>query len=161
MESSKSCVKCTSFILILKYLTKLNLIRTLHFKKLKRIKVKRNFSKRKYQVITVIYVLCIQYVIFSVAFVWIIKMELWRILKGLFKLSFQNLRHVLPSGWSLVSRDYQVKRVNAPYWSSNQSNPSSVTFRHGTQFFRGYRPLQKREGTGASFLYWLDWKSKD
>ena len=21
-------------------------------------------------------------------------------------------------------------------------------------------PLQKREGTGASFLYWLDWKSK-
>ena len=23
------------------------------------------------------------------------------------------------------------------------------------------RPLQKREGTGASFLYWLDWKSKD
>ena len=23
-----------------------------------------------------------------------------------------------------------------------------------------HSPLQKREGTGASFLYWLDWKSK-
>ena len=26
--------------------------------------------------------------------------------------------------------------------------------------FSLYSPLQKREGTGVSFLYWLDWKSK-
>ena len=57
---------------------------------------------------------------------------------GLFKLSFQNLYDVRPSGLSLVSRDYRGKRVNPSFISSNQGNPSSVVFRHGTQFFRGY-----------------------
>ena len=38
----------------------------------------------------------------------------------------------------IFSRDYQSKRVNPPYMPSNQGNPSSVIFRHGTQLLRGY-----------------------
>ena len=47
-------------------------------------------------------------------------------------------------------------------WSQKRVSPTNFKVR--TTLFSVTNtinsPLQKREGTGASFLYWLDWKSK-
>ena len=45
------------------------------------------------------------------------------------------------------ARDYQGKRMNPPYRSSNKDNPCCVIFRRGTQFFRGLsRNCLRRNG---------------
>ena len=39
---------------------------------------------------------------------------------------------------NIDTRDNQDKRVNPLYKPSIQGNPSYISFRHDTQFFRGY-----------------------
>ena len=52
-----------------------------------------------------------------------------------------------------------------PYYTMHYYHTLEINYHHYYELallkIRGSNsPLQKREGTGASFLYWLDWKSK-
>ena len=82
-----------------------------------------------------------------------------QLIMKLMRQEFESFNVALYQLWITAQQSFSSARQFDSIWSS--SVPSSHQKVLIIAWTGCYRPLQKREGTGASFLYWLDWKSKD